>query len=207
GQGRRYLPPPREICDEIAERTPRLRSHFVAAEQRRRRDEQRLLGDATVAMNSSDRLIAEPALWGVDDALKGEVVRRLHNQAQVSDGVADLGPFVEAEAADDLIIEADRNEPLFKLAGLELGADEDCDVAERATAGFVRLDFFADPASLLGTVPDADDSYLLAIPGIRPQRLAEPACIVRYQRIGGGEDVRCRAVVLLQADDLRPGEV
>ena len=72
-----------------------------------------------------DRLVAEPALGGVDDALEGEVVGGLGDQAQVGERVADLGALVEAEAADDLVGEADRDEAVLELARLELGADED----------------------------------------------------------------------------------
>ena len=127
----------------------------------------------------------------VDDPLEREVVGGLTDQPQVGDGVADLGALVEAEAADDLVGQADRDEPLLELAGLELGADEDRDVVEaeppRAHVGF---DFLADAARLLGAVPDADDADLLAVAGVGPQRLAEAAGIVRDEAVGGGEDVR-----------------
>ena len=89
---------------------------------------------AGVAVDGGDRLVAEAALGLVDDALEGEVVGGLDDQAQVGDRVADLGALVETEAADDLVGEADRDEALLELAGLELGADEDCDVVERAAA-------------------------------------------------------------------------
>ena len=112
------------------------------------------------------------------------------DQAEVGDGVADLGALVEAEAADDLVGQADRDEPLFELAGLELGADEDRDVVEASRRGRWRFDLLADAARFLGAVPDADDADLVAVAGIGPQRLAEAAGIVRDQAVGGGEDVR-----------------
>ena len=71
----------------------------------------------------------------------------------------------------------------------------------------VGLGFLADAARFLGAVPDADDADLLAVAGVGPQRLAEPAGIVGDQPVGGGEDVRGRAVVLFEADDLRAGEI
>ena len=94
----------------------------------------RLLRGARVAVDGGDRLVAEPALGLIDDALEREVVGRLADQAKVGDGVADLGAFVEAEAADDLVRQPDRDEALLELAGLELGANEDCNVVERAAA-------------------------------------------------------------------------
>ena len=44
-------------------------------------------------------------------------------------------------------------------------------------------------------------------PRVGPQRLAEAAGVVGDQAVGGGEDVRGRAVILLEPDDLRAGEV
>ena len=124
-------PPAGDIGDEIAEAAAGLRGQFVAVEQGRGGHQQRLLGGAGVAVDGRDRFVAEAALGGVDDAFEGKVVGGLGDQAEVSDGVADLGALVEAEAADDLVIEADGDEPLLELAGLELGADEDRDVVER----------------------------------------------------------------------------
>ena len=162
---------------------------------------------AGVAVDGRDGLVAEAALGLVDDPLEGEVVGGLSDQAQVGDGVADLGALVEAEAADDLVGQADRDEALLELAGLELGADEDRDVVERAARAHVRFGFLADPARFLGPVPDADDADLLAVAGVGPQGLAEPAGVVGDQPVGGGEDVAGRAVVLLEPDDLRAGKV
>jgi hypothetical protein len=45
------------------------------------------------------RLVAEAALGRVDDPLEGEVVRRLGDDAEIGERVADLGAFVETEAA------------------------------------------------------------------------------------------------------------
>ena len=67
--------------------------------------------------------------------------------------------------------------------------------------------FLADPARFFGAVPDADDPDLPAVTGIGPQRLAEPARIVRDEAVGGGENVRSRAIILFETDDLRAGEV
>src|SRR3546814_10674532 len=82
---------------------------------------------------SSDlRLVAKPALWGVDDPLEREIVVRLHNDAQISHGVADFGAFVETETTDYPVEQADADEAVFELAGLDLVAAED---GERKTTG------------------------------------------------------------------------
>ncbi len=86
-------------------------------------------------VDGGDRLVAEAALGLVDDALEREVVGGLVDEAEVGEGVADLGALVEAEAADDLVGQADRDEALLELAGLELGADEDGDVVEDLARG------------------------------------------------------------------------
>ena len=70
----------------------------------------------------------------------------------------------------------------------------------------MRFDLLADAARFLRAVPDADDPDLLAVAGVGPQGLAEPAGIVGDEAVGGGEDVAGRAVVLLEADDLRARE-
>src|SRR5262245_45629212 len=158
-------------------------------------------------MNGRDRFVAEAALWLVDDPFEGEVVGGLLDQAEISDRIADLGALVKAEAADDLVVEADRDEALLELAGLELGANEDRDVVERAAADLVRFDLLADPARFFRPVPDTDLSNLLAIAGIGPQSLAEPARIMGNEAIGGCEDMACGAVILFEADDLRAREV
>ncbi len=69
------------------------------------------------------------------------------------------------------------------------------------------FDLVADPARLFRAIPDADDLDLLAIAGVGPQRLAEAAGIVCDEAVCGGKDVRRRAVVLLEPDDLRAGEI
>ena len=74
---------------------------------------------------------AQAALRHVDDALEGEVVGRLADDAEIGHGVADLGAFVEARAADDAIVEAerDKNGPRIR-ASWKGGAHQDRHVVE-----------------------------------------------------------------------------
>src|ERR1043166_6260676 len=69
------------------------------------------------------------------------------------------------------------------------------------------LDLLADGARFFLGVPRAGDADLQARLVFGPQRLAEPALIVRDQVRGGGEDMCGRAVVALEADHLRAGEI
>src|SRR3546814_11386250 len=87
------------------------------------------------------------------------------------EGVADVGALVEAETPDDAIGEADRDEAVFELAGLVLGADEDGGVVEAGARACGGLDLLADAAGLLGAVPDADDADLVAGVGFGPQEI------------------------------------
>src|SRR4051812_27557844 len=114
----RRLTPAGDVGDKIAEAAAGLRRQLVAVEQGRCGEQQRLLRGTSMAGYGSDRLVAEPALGLVDDPLECQVVGRLGDQAQVSNRVADFGALVEAEAAYDLVGQADRDEALFKLAGL-----------------------------------------------------------------------------------------
>ena len=183
---------------------------LVRVEDARGGDGERDLLGAGERVELRHRLVAEAALGRVDDPLEGEVVGGLGDDAQISERVADLGALVEAEAADDAVGQADRDEPVLELAGLELGADEDARSSSRrlaCAAALDRLQLLADAARLLGPVPDADHLDLVALVQLGPQRLAEPAAILRDQAGGGGEDVRGRAVILLEPDDLRAGEI
>ena len=132
--------PAGEVADEIAERAAGLRGQLVGVEDARGgRDQQRLLAARASWWIFGDRLVAEAALGDVDDPLEGEVVGRLGDDAQIGERVADLGALVEAEAADDPVGQADRDEAVLELAGLELGADQDRDLVDAAAAARWRL--------------------------------------------------------------------
>src|SRR5205085_7943002 len=76
-----------------------------------------------------------------------------------------------------------------------------------AAAPLQRLDLLADPARLLGPVPDADHRDLLAFALLGPQSLAEPPAIMSDEAASRGEDVRRGAVILLKPDDLGAREI
>src|SRR3546814_9222994 len=118
----------------------------------------------------------------------------------MSQRIADFGPLIEAEAAHDPVGQADRNEAVLELAGLELGADQDRAILRPAAAGDMRLDPFADEAGLFRAVPHAHDADFFAGLSLGPQGLAEPAAIVRNHAAGRTENVRRRAGVLLPPD-------
>ena len=157
--------------------------------------------------------VAEAALGHVDDALEGEVVGRLRDDAQVGEGVADFHALVEARTADDAVGQAELDEAVFELAHLERGAHQNGDLVERMVLALLArlalqlLDLLADGARFFLRVPGAGDLHLLAGHVLGAQRLAEPAFVVGDQVRGGGEDVAGASVVSLQADDFRAGKV
>src|SRR3546814_9390324 len=79
-------------------------------------------------------------------------------------------------------------------------SDWSSDVCSSYLAGDMRLDPFADEAGLFRAVPHAHDADFFAGLSLGPQGLAEPAAIVRNHAAGRTENVRRRAVVLLQPD-------
>src|SRR3546814_14264099 len=68
-------------------------------------------------------------------------------------------------------------------------------------------EFIADPPRFLGPVPHADDAKLVAGIELGPQRLAEAPRVLCDQRRSGSEDLRGRAVILLEPDHRRAGEI
>jgi hypothetical protein len=70
-----------------------------------------------------------------------------------------------------------------------------------------RLDLVAGPARLLLGVPQPAHGDLVAGLSAGPQRLAEAAAVVGDDAGGGGEDLGGRAVILLEPDDQRAGEI
>ena len=150
------------------------------------------------------RRLADAAAGHVDDPLEGEVVGRLHDAAEIGERVADLLPLVESRAADDAIVEAERHEPVLERAHLERGAHQDRDLVQEMPLVLELLDLLADGAGLLLRVPRRGDRNAdrVRVDGIGEQRLAEPPFVVGDEVRGGAEDVRRRAVVPFEADDL-----
>ena len=70
-----------------------------------------------------------------------------------------------------------------------------------------RLDLVADPARFLLAVPDAAQDDALALVGTVQSVLPSRPSFCAISAEAAAEDVRRRAVVLLEADDLRAGEV
>ncbi len=171
--------------------------------------QQRNAAGAGEVVDLAHRRLADAALGRVDDALEGEIVGRLAHDAEIGHRVADLEPLVEARAADDAVVEAERDEAVFELAHLERGAHQDGDVVEAVALALQRLDLLADGAGFL-VESQAAATMTLAASGsfaLGEQRLAEPAFIVGDEVRGGAENVAGGAVVALQPDHLGAGKI
>src|SRR5579863_8496244 len=151
--------------------------------------------------------VAKAALGHVDDALEGEVVGSRTDHPQISQRVADFGALIESWAADYAVGQAKGDEAILEFAHLERGAHQNRNLVELVALALQLLDFFADGAGLLFGVPGAGHGDLLAVDLFGAQSLAEPAFIIRDQMRGGGKDVTGRAVIALEPNDLRAGEV
>ena len=162
-----------------AERVARGARQPVAGDQQPRRLDQRQPFGARRAVQLLQGRGADAAPRGVDDALEGEIVGRLVDQPQIGQRVADLLALVKARPADHAIGQRERDKPLLELAGLEPGAHQDRDFAERVALALQRLDLVADPAGLLLGVPQRRARTTFSpSSGAGPQGLAEPAAVV-----------------------------
>ena len=93
-------------------------------------------------------VVADAALGDVDDALEGEIVGGLADDAQIGEGVADFAALVKARAADDAVVEAERDEAVLEVAHLGRGAHQNRHVVERVALALELLDLLADGAGL-----------------------------------------------------------
>ncbi len=148
--------------------------------------------------------LSDAALGHVQDAAQRDVVLRVREDAQVREDVADLLALVEADAADDLVGQADPDEDLLEHTGLGVGPVEDRDVAGLGVAGVGEpVDLVGDELGLvvLGVRDVAGDDGSAA--GLGPQVLGAAVLVALDDGVGGGEDRLRGAVVLFQQDRRR----
>ncbi len=128
-------------------------------------------------MQRLHRGIADAALGAVHDALEGQVVVGLVDDAQIGERVAQFQPFVEARSPDHPVGQAQGEEAFLELARLEARAHQDRDVVERdglpvAALALDVLDPVGDDPRLLLAVPHAAYAHSIAAIGLGPQGLA-----------------------------------
>ncbi|OWK23708.1 hypothetical protein AJ87_32635 [Rhizobium yanglingense] len=146
------LPVP-EAMHHVEERLARLRFQLVCFNDVGGCGEHRDVAGTGVVVQRAHGRVAEAALRGVDDALEGEVVGGLGDEAEIGHGIADFEALVKARAADDAVVEAERHEAIFEFAHLEGGAHQDRHVVEVMLLALQGLNLLADGAGFLFAVP------------------------------------------------------
>ncbi len=167
------------------------------------REAQRVLeADVALACDSVDALDggrADVALGRVDDALEADLIGGVHDGLEVGHDVADLGAVEEARAPDDAVRHARAQQRVFELSRLRVGAVEDGEVGVAPVLGAQQpLDLRGDEAGLVALVAREVARDLLALGVGGEERLGLAVGVVGDDRVGGGEDARRRAVVLLE---------
>ena len=119
----------------------------------------------------------------------------------------DLGALEEPQAAVDAVRDAGVEQRVLDHARLRVRAIQHGDLGARVTFGDQSLDLVDQPRGLVAVGLRLVDAHRLALAGVGPQFLAEPARIVGDQRIGGVQDVPDRAVVLLELDQVLHAEL
>src|SRR3546814_15631853 len=100
GEGACLIPPARDVADEIAKAPPRLRRDFVRVQDPRRSKTEWNPFSAGKHVKFPDGFIAKAPLGHIDDALKGQIVGRLMDDAQIRQSIADFRQLVKAKTAE-----------------------------------------------------------------------------------------------------------
>src|SRR3546814_20614435 len=99
-EGACLIPPARDVADEIAKAPPRLRRDFVRVQDSRRSKTEWNPFSAGKHVKFPDGFIAKAPLWHIDDALKGHIVGRLMDDAQIRKSITDLSPTDKEKTAE-----------------------------------------------------------------------------------------------------------
>ena len=154
-----------------------------------------------------ERRLADPPPRAVHDPAQRHLVGRVPDHLEIGDRVLDLGPLVEARAADHPVGHALPHEQVLEHAGLRVHPVEDRDVG-RARTRVDRLgDLAGDEPGLGVLVVGLDHPHREAGAEVRPEPLRLSVRVAVDDVVRGVEDRLRRAVVLLERDDVRPGEV
>ena len=151
--------------------------------------------------------LADGALGLVDDAAQPDDVARVVDDAQIGDEVLDLLALEELGAAEQPVRDARLDEILLNDAGLGVHPVEDGVVAVAHSLGDVLLDGVGDEFRLGVLVGELAQLDLLPRAVLGPEVFALAGHVVADDLVGGVEDVLGGAVVLLEPDDGRAGEL
>ncbi len=151
-------------------------------------------------------LLANAAGRDIDDPLEVQVIPRVGHHAEVGHQVLDLLSFVEGESGNDLVRDAIGAQGVLQHPGLEVHAVEDRHLVQFESAAFLADDPGDHPCFLqVGIGADQPDGVPIA--GGGPELLALALGVVVDHAPRRAENGAGGAVVLLQLDQLRAGEV
>ena len=189
---------------EAVDGAARLRAQGPArATAGRGRLPQRAAGSPGVLAQHIEALRPHAARRQVHHALEGGIIVAVGNESQVGERVLDFRALEEPQAAVHAVRHARRQKRLFEHARLCIGAVEDCDLAPHPPARHPLTDAVGDELRLVALVEGRVEADRLAARTAGPQLLAEAAGVVGDQAVGGFENDRGGAVVLLEPEKLR----
>ncbi len=203
GELRDLVREPLDERHEAAHRRRGLGAERIGGQARRGRFPHRRARALRVLADDVDALRADAARRQVDHALERGVVHPAGDDAQVGERILDFRALEEPQAAVHAIRNARRDERFFEHARLGVRAIQDRDVPPHAAAVRPVADALDDEVRFVALVERGVQLDRLALGAAGPEVLAEAAGVVRDQRVGGIEDRRGRAIVLLEADQLR----
>ena len=138
---------------------------------------------------------------GADGAAEGHVGGGVEGQPQVGQGVLDLAPLVEPDAADDDVRDPGPAQGVLQDPRLGVGAVEDGLRVPRDALPAHRERGLGHEVRLLVLVPGPVDTRRLAGHVVRPERLLLALDVVGDDGGGEREDPLGRPVVLLEPHD------
>src|SRR3984893_4143060 len=164
---------------------------------------QRAAGSPGVLAQHIEALRSHAARRQVHHALEGGIIVAVGNEPQVGERVLDFRALEEPQAPVHAVRHARRQKRLFEHARLCIGAVEDGDLAPQPPARHPLTDAMRDELGLVALVEGGVEADRLAARAAGPQFLAEAAGVVGDQAVGGFENGRGGAVVLLEPEKLR----
>src|SRR6202008_4175795 len=159
------------------------------------------------ALDELERLVADAARGRLQRAPGRLGVARVDAETQPGDQVLDLATLVELEPGDHAVRDLRETQRTLERALHEVDAVEHRDRVVRAPAAPQRVDPRRDLARLLVLVRAFEQFERLADAALGPQVLLLALAVVADHRVRRVEDRLRRAVVLLEQNDLRAGEI
>ena len=159
------------------------------------------------ALQPGDRSLAHASRRHVDDSLEALAVPGIVEDSQKAEQVLDLLAQEKLDAADDGIGDIGVDQLLFEGPRERVQAVEDRYVSTGCSRVDEAPDEGGDLSCLLQLVQEPVDAHRIPAGVLGPEVLGFALEVPGDQRIGRGENVSCRAVVLFQQDDLRSGVV